>query len=87
MSNLTTGEFNFCQFQLGQTGSFYTSLFKTILKSDENNRLKLMHGFPEEVAAVERFQNEMGYWQDLQHRFNRQFNQTIFKNIEKDIED
>lgn len=52
-------------------GSFYTALFDAIYKADNQNKEKLRKGFPEEVEAVSRVQNEPGYIEDLEKEFNK----------------
>jgi hypothetical protein len=45
-----------------------TNLFKTIMSADMGNQIKLSLGFPNEVEVVRRYQNEDGYWQELQKK-------------------
>jgi hypothetical protein len=58
---LNEGELRLWKFLRKLEGSFFTSLFEVIFKSDKDNRAKLMLGFPEEVTAVTRYQTELGY--------------------------
>jgi hypothetical protein len=53
----------------GQSGSFHTNLFKTIMSADFGNQYKLSFGFPDEVTVVQKYQKEEGYWQSLIDRF------------------
>ncbi len=59
---MNDGERKLVEFQLGMSGSFYTYLFKAMFKADSVNTIRLAKGFPEEVEAVRRYQNEDGYW-------------------------
>ncbi len=44
-------------------------LFRCIMAADQSNQAKLAKGFPEYVEVVYRYQNESGYWEDLQNRW------------------
>ena len=61
-------ELEFVYFMKGTSGSFMTNLFKTIMSADLENMRKLSLGFPNEVDVVHRYQNEEGYWQQLQEK-------------------
>jgi hypothetical protein len=61
-------ELEFVYFMKGTSGSFMTNLFKTIMSADMGNQVKLSLGFPNEVEVVRRYQNEDGYWQELQKK-------------------
>ena len=61
-------ELEFVFFMRGTSGSFMTNLFKTIMSADMGNQVKLSLGFPNEVEVVRRYQNEDGYWQELQKK-------------------
>lgn len=61
-------ELEFVYFMRGSSGSFKTNLFQTIFSADMENQTKLSLGFPNEVEVVRRYQNEEGYWQELQKR-------------------
>ena len=61
-------ELEFMFFMKGTSGSFMTNLFKTIMIADIGNQVKLSLGFPNEVEVVRRYQNEDGYWQELQKK-------------------
>jgi hypothetical protein len=61
-------ELEFVFFMRGTSGSFMTNLFKTIMSADIGNQVKLSLGFPNEVEVVRRYQNEDGYWQELQKK-------------------
>lgn len=66
---LNEGEKHLVEFQKGMSGSFFTSLFRAIMKADHKNKALLARGFHEEVIAVTRFQEEDGYWEDIQSRY------------------
>ena len=63
-------ELEFVFFMKGTSGSFMTNLFKTIMSADLENMRKLSLGFPNEVEVVHRYQNEEGYWQNLQKKLD-----------------
>lgn len=52
---LTPVEQEFCLFIMGRTGGFMTALFTAIAKADSGNLERLRLGFPDEVAAHERW--------------------------------
>jgi hypothetical protein len=54
----------------GSGGSFKTKLFETICAADLGNQAKLAMGFPEFVKAVQRYQNERGYWEKIEKMMN-----------------
>lgn len=64
-------ELEFVYFMRGTSGSFMTNLFQTIFSADMGNREKLSLGFPNEVKVVHKYQNEDGYWQELQKRLEK----------------
>jgi hypothetical protein len=70
MKDLTNEELEFYFFMKGQSGSFHTNLFKAIMSADFGNQYKLAFGFPGEVSVVQRYQNESGYWEQLQSKFD-----------------
>lgn len=61
-------ELEFVYFMRGTSGSFKSNLFQTILSADMENQIKLSLGFPNEVEIVRRYQNENGYWQELEKK-------------------
>jgi hypothetical protein len=61
-------ELEFVYFMRGTSGSFKSNLFQTIFSADMENMEKLSLGFPNEVEVVRRYQNEDGYWQELQKK-------------------
>lgn len=52
-------------------GSGMTALIEAIWKLDRKNRAKLALGFPELVTVCNRFNDEIGYWEDLQRRYKQ----------------
>ena len=48
-----------------------------MLHADIENTLRLSKGFHELTKVVTRFQNEKGYWQDLEKRWNRGISVTV----------
>ena len=70
---MNLGERKLCEFKNGLSGSFYQNLFTTIFCADVSNRYRLAEGFPEEVEAVRRYNNETGYWQNLEKEFKEGF--------------
>lgn len=65
---MNNAELEFIFFMKGTSGSFKTNLFKTIMSADNTNQKKLSLGFPDEVEVVRRYQQEDGYWQELQKK-------------------
>ena len=53
----------------GIAGSGMTALIDAIWKLDVKNRAKIALGFPELIHVCNRFNNETGYWEDLQQRW------------------
>jgi hypothetical protein len=71
LENLTKAEIDFCYYKRGNAGGFMTRLIDAIFAADSDNRMKLAQGFPEIVEVVHRYNYEIGYWQDLQNRFEK----------------
>lgn len=71
---LTETEELFMHYKLGMAGSGYTALIDAIFKLDTINRAKIALGFPELVAVCNRFNFELGYWEDLEKRWNQSIN-------------
>jgi hypothetical protein len=71
---LTGGEKRFCDYKADRSGSFFTHLFDAIFAADPDNQASLARGFPQEVLAVQRFQNDIGgtYWERLQKEYSGQ---------------
>ena len=82
MDNLTVtqAEDKFCQFQKGMLGSFFTLLINAMLHADVGNLEKLKRGFSELADVVERYQNEEGYWESLEKRWNNGHGITVLPN-------
>ena len=57
-------------------GSGMTALIEAIWKLDRNNRAKIALGYPELVTICNRFNDENGYWEDLQSRW-KEANQYV----------
>ena len=74
---MTQAEIKFCEYKLQRTGGFYTSLFQTIFKADDNNRAKLAMGFPDIVEVCNRYGGESGYWELLVDKYNEMMGQEI----------
>lgn len=66
---ISPAELDFMYYKHGVAGSGMTALIDCIFKLDMPNRIKLAKGFPELVDVCNRFNNELGYWEDLQERF------------------
>lgn len=66
---LNEGERHLFEYQNDMSGSFYTALFTAIFKADRFNRERLRLAFSEEVEAVIRFENEDGYWEEIQRNY------------------
>ena len=62
IDGLTQADIKVCKWQYKMLGDFYTSLFQTMIKADDDNLDKLEKAFPEEVGAYKRYQRESGYW-------------------------
>ena len=67
--SITKAEELFMFYKNGMAGSGYTALIDAIFKLDRVNRAKIALGFPELVTVCNRFNDEVGYWEDLQQRF------------------
>lgn len=82
MDNLTVtlAEDKFCQYQKGMLGSFFTYLIKAMMHADIGNLNRLKNAFPDLAEVVERFQNEAGYWQGLEKRWNNGHGITVLPN-------
>lgn len=67
---LTPGEVELVKWQFRLHGDFKKALWEAIARADINNLMALGMGFPDEVAAFNRFANESGYWEDVKRRAN-----------------
>jgi len=77
---VTPAEEVFMYYKNGMAGSGYTALIDAIFKLDRIQRAKLAKGFPELVTVCNRYNDEMGYWNDLQKRWikhNQSTNVTL----------
>ena len=50
----------------GSGGGFLTKLMAAAMHADGKNQAKLAKGFPEFIEAIQRYQNEPGYWERVQ---------------------
>ncbi len=73
---LTDAEMLFMHYKLGIAGSGFTALIEAIFMLDRPNRAKIALGYPQLVAVCNRFNDERGYWEDLQSRW-KESNQLI----------
>lgn len=73
---LTEAEELFMHYKNGMAGSGFTALIDAIFKLDRIQRAKMAKGFPELVAVCNRYNDESGYWEDLQKRWYKS-NQLI----------
>ena len=71
VDSITPAEAEFMYYKRGTAGSFYSSLVECFFKADGGNQIKLMHAFPE-LRVVQRYQQESGYWENLQERWKKQ---------------
>jgi len=65
----TEAEELFMHYKNSMAGSGFTALIDTIFKMDRINRAKIALGYPDLVAVCNRFNDERGYWEDLQKRW------------------
>ena len=73
---LTEAEVLFMHYKKGMAGSGMTALIDAIWKLDRKNRAKIALGYPELVTVCNRFNDENGYWEDLQSRW-KEVNQYV----------
>lgn len=66
---MTPAEELFIYYKRGMAGSGYTALIDAIFKLDRPNRAKIAKGYPELVSVCNRFNDEVGYWENLEKRF------------------
>lgn len=69
--SITDAERQLIDWQYEKSGSFYHHLMWAIAKSDHWNRAKIAQGFPELVEAMDRYQGEPGYWDDVLKRASK----------------
>ena len=53
--DFTNGEIKLLYYQIGECGGFFLALFDAMSHADGHNLAKLRLGFPEEVAAFQRW--------------------------------
>lgn len=68
---ITKAEELFMFYKRGMAGSGFTALIDAIFKLDRPNRAKIAMGYPELVQVCNRYNDETGYWDDLQKRFEQ----------------
>lgn len=66
---MNVGEQRLMDFLNDLSGSFFHALFNAAFKADMSNFAKLEKGFPEEMQAVYRYQNEEGYYEKLKKEY------------------
>jgi ABC-type ATPase involved in cell division len=74
MTYITEAEELFMHYKNGVAGSGMAALIEAIFKLDRPNRAKIALGFPDLVEVCNRFNNELGYWEDLQKRWKQEYN-------------
>jgi hypothetical protein len=67
--SISKAEELFVFYKKGTAGSGYTALIEAIFKLDRTHRAKIALGYPELVQVCNRYNDETGYWEDLQQRF------------------
>lgn len=75
--SISEAEEKFCYYKLGMAGSGITALINAVFALDKPNREKISMGFPELVDVVNRYNYEMGYWEDLRERWNQYHHQKL----------
>ena len=65
----TRGQMFVLGWQYQFAGSFMKALAEAMVKADVYNMAQLGRGFPEEVAAMNAYQNIDGWWLNLQKRY------------------
>lgn len=68
---VTEAEKLFLFYKNGMAGSGYTALIDAIFKLDRINRAKIALGYPELVTVCNRYNDEIGYWENLQLRWKK----------------
>jgi hypothetical protein len=58
-----------CGWQYRLFGSFHAKLFDCLSAADQYNLERLRLGFPKEVAALERYCYEAGWWSFVSKKF------------------
>jgi hypothetical protein len=66
---ITKAEIKFIEYLKGWSGSFYTNLFDLIFSADADNFRKIGEAFPDECEVIKKYQNERGYFADIQERY------------------
>lgn len=68
---LTGAEELFMFYKNGIAGSGMTALIDAIFKLDRLHRAKIALGYPDLVKVCNRYNDEVGYWEDLQYRWKK----------------
>ena len=68
---LTEAEQLFMYYKSNMAGSGFTALIDAIWKLDRPHRARIALGYPELVAVCNRYNDERGYWEDLQKRWQK----------------
>jgi hypothetical protein len=68
---VTETEILFMHYKNNMAGSGMTALIDAIWKLDRINRAKIALGYPELVTLCNRYNDEIGYWEDLQSRWKK----------------
>jgi len=64
------------KWKVGMYGNFFALLWGAMTKADPTNLAKIAKGFPKEVAALERFHTENGWWDKIEAK-TRGFHQAL----------
>lgn len=68
---VTETETLFMHYKNNMAGSGMTALIEAIWRLDRPNRAKIALGYPELVTLCNRYNDESGYWEDLQARWKK----------------
>ena len=66
--NLTHGEAELVRWAYREQNEFQSALWDAIARAEEDDRMALSMGYPEEVEAFVRYYQENGYWQEIQKK-------------------
>ncbi len=66
--DLSKGERFVFEWQKGMSGSFMSGLAELICKGDLGNQAQLAKAFPDEVEAIQKYQNEPGWWEAVKNK-------------------
>ena len=68
------------EWQYKFAGGFQENLLLLIRRADSGNKLKLSRGFHDEVLAMRLFQEEPGWWQEVEARYLNYINPSNGQN-------